>query len=222
MSDCKPTLFNEFYDVLFPIMVSEEALKDDDFRKGYDLLCKIKEEGINNVIISNDLINTCWNLFLKSWEDNKRAETAANLLCLNMLVFPSILEKDELKYIDSLNKTTENGTVMEAIIREDSYTDFIQNRMIKNINLNEEKNKIKIKFIQNNEDNVVEYIEFLKKILEWSQLGDYFCALRYYIGMVDNGRTTAFNMELGEEWMSTLISYISKKKGEECRGSLHR
>lgn len=72
-------------------------------------------------------------------EKNKRPETAANLLSLNMMIFSSILETDEVKYIDSLNETMKKGKVTEKIIREESYTDFIQNRVIKNINLNEEK-----------------------------------------------------------------------------------
>lgn len=114
---------------------------------------------------------------MKSWKKNKRPETAANLLSLNMMIFSSILETDEVKYIDSLNKTMKKGKVTEKIIREESYTDFIQNRVIKNINLYEEKNKIKIKFIEDNEDNVEEYIMFLKSTLEWNPLGDYFFAV---------------------------------------------
>lgn len=203
-------LFNEFYDVLFPVIVSEDVLKDEDFRKGYEYFGFIKKEAIKNVTISSDLIDTCWNLFLKSWKKNKRPETAANLLSLNMMIFSSILETDEVKYIDSLNETMKKGKVTEKIIREESYTDFIQNRVIKNINLNEEKNKIKIKFIEDNEDNVEEYIMFLKSTLEWNPLGDYFCALRYFVGMVDNDKTIAFNMELGEEWMSSLLGLGNK------------
>ena len=210
LKDYKVALTNEFYNVMFPIVASEEALKDDDFRKGYDLLCKIKEEAISKISIPIDLINTCWNLLLKSWEGRKREETAVNLLSLNMMIFSSIVEEVEFKYIESLSKITRNGMVMEQVIRDDSYTDFIQNRNVKNIAHNENKNKIKIKFIQDNEENVVEYLEFLKKTLEWNQLGDYFCALRYFIGMVDNGKTIVFNMELGEEWMSSLFELGNK------------
>lgn len=210
LKDYKVALINEFYNVMFPIVASEEALKDDDFRKGYDLLCKIKEEAISNITISIDLINTCWNLLLKSWEGRKREETAVNLLSLNMMIFSSILEADEFKYIDSLSRIARSGALIEQIIRDNSYTDFIQNRIIKSINHNEDKNKIKIKFIQDNEENVVEYLGFLKKTLEWNTLGDYFCALRYFVGMVDNGKTIALNMELGEEWMNSLLELGNK------------
>lgn len=59
----------EFWEVLFPIVCSVEALKDDNFKRGYEYLVQIKNALIDNMTISNELIDNFYNeflLFLKS------------------------------------------------------------------------------------------------------------------------------------------------------------
>lgn len=56
----------------------------------------------------------------------------------------------------------------------------------------------------------MEGIRILKEIPEWSQLGDYYLALRYIIGMVENDNNQDMNILIGEEFMINLFELDNK------------
>ena len=56
-------------------------------------------------------------------------------------------------------------------------------------------------FIEDFDEILNELISMLKKMEQWSQLGDYYLALRYILGMVDTGCSNEMNQAVGMQMM---------------------
>lgn len=195
----------------FPLFYSKEADKDSDFHKAFCFSEQIYDKLIQFEIPMHTMVNLCWKQYKISWEKSKTIESLANLLSLMFLCCLSQMNKEEI----NLGIAFQNRKTMDE--------GFLKKYYLRNINT-ETENDDKMLFVKEYYEEVMEYITVLKKHEKWSDLGDYYLALRYIVGLIDNDRNVDINRSFGIELMSTLfdvenpyaIDYIAATLGY-CR-----
>jgi len=180
---------------MFPIFKCTEGLADEYFKKGYDFLQCIRQASINNKYVSIQQMENCMESFVQSYNTFGTIEAIANVLGFVLLIYAPAFDK-------------EKQHIGEAICKENR----ISKGVIKNFWLRKEveDDPIKEEFIENNSDFILECISVLKKYSKWSELGDYYLALSYLVGVVDNDQREDMNNLIGEEFMYMLVQLGNK------------
>lgn len=176
----------------FPLFYSKEADKDPDFHKAFCFSEQIYDKILKSEMPMNTMVNLCWNYYTISWKKSKTIESLANLLSLMFLCCLSQMNKEEINLeIAFHNKKTIDN-------------DFLKKYYLRDINTETENDDKKF-FVKEYYEEVMRYITILKKHEKWSDLGDYYLALRYIVGLIDNDRDVDINQSFGDELMDTLF-----------------
>ena len=186
----------EFLDIIFPKFLVSETMEDVYFQKGCKCLNSIREDFKKNKVISIKKYEECIDLFLQSYRKFQTLKSIANTLGVILVFYaPQFTGEEE-----------------EEVGKEIYKQRRISKQVLKKYFLREEivNNPIKKEFIEKYNDFVMEGIRILKEIPEWSQLGDYYLALRYIIGMVENDNNQDMNILIGEEFMINLFELDNK------------
>lgn len=186
----------EFLDIIFPKFLVSETMEDVYFQKGCKCLNSIREDFKENKVISIKKYEECIDLFLQSYRKFQTLESIANTLGVILVFYaPQFTGKEEEEFGKEIYKQRR-----------------ISKQVLKKYFLREEivNNPIKKEFIEKYNDFVMEGIRILKEIPEWSQLGDYYLALRYITGMVENDNNQDMNILIGEKFMINLFELDNK------------
>ncbi|MDO4650872.1 MAG: helix-turn-helix transcriptional regulator [Eubacteriales bacterium] len=196
--DIQPTLITtetgvSYVKNLFPIIQSDSAMSDIHFRKGYLFSLNFWNNLSKGPLLESTL-TTALEEYDKSLSKNGTIESAANILWVLFLKF--IFLPDEY-----------NQTVGEAIIHgKGKYKDFFRDYVLNsNKAVGAKTIELKHRFIEQHRDLAVKMIKQLKASSIYSDLGDYYLALSYIYGFIDNGRSYDTNQMVGIEIMSSLL-----------------
>lgn len=194
--------FYENLALFLPIVKSELALKNTAFKKTvekhekiYDSLKKMNPNSCNPAWYFND-IQSCAGEYLGLKDDpNCTGEAAVNYL--GLILFLELWMSSFRKLIESIdypnimmNKLEENSP--ELKIRLEGADE-------------EEKKKAKLvteifsgaQF----KDGINDLIKFLKQSPQWKDIGDYYIAMRYVWGSVENDLSPGMNYRIGSEML---------------------
>ena len=173
------------------IKVFNTSTNDDlYYKKAYELMERIFENIINNILTLESMVNLCINNYLESIRKFQNKKSAANLFAFILLV--------GLSY----NKNIIN--VGKAFLNNKDYIEYL----LKNPSEREKEEILLEKtksFFRKNQDFLYESIKELKKDNKWSQLGDYNLALCYIFGVIDNELDNVTNSKIGQEIMESLL-----------------
>lgn len=185
----------ELFEIMFPIFESPKAFEDKYFKLAYDNLKNIIYDSKRKKYVSLKKIEDCVDQFIDSYNNFQTIESIANVLGFILLIYVPAFDKGKQK-------------LGEAIYRRNT----IDKEVVKNYFLGAESNDsfADEEFIEESSDFVLECIQFLKNNPKWSELGDYYLALRYIVGVVDNGHKEDMNVLIGEEIMGTLVELDNK------------
>lgn len=196
----------EFFAIIFPIFSCETALEDEDFKTGYEMLQKIIEASNDMKPITYKYIYSCIDFFVESYSKKQILESVANAVGLTVTVLAPSYDKEKLR-------------IGNAILKEK----VINKNIIKNYMLRKEyvRDSLKEEFVEDNSGFILEGIRILKESSKWSALGDFYLAVSYIMGVINNEYDNDMNALIGEELMGTLvtfeneyaISYWKKKYG---------
>lgn len=191
-------MFWEQIDVIFPIMSSENAIKNEHFKKAYsnhrnffDELQKQKLDNIDKAII-------CFEEYIDAFDDeNSREEAAANFIGLWYLLMAMI------KLVPIVIKN-QSAALMQIKSRNHKIR-----RKLENIDPDFEKDANDL--ISELDDfelkeMLFEFMKSLKKSGKWYELGDYYLALQFFFNLVDNDMTWEFNRRIGVEMLIAFAS----------------
>lgn len=178
---------------IFPIVSTENAIKNEIFRKAYEshkkgiyLAGRIDPKGPQMILDG-------FRLYIEAVEDERsKFEASANIIGLYylFLVFyqaPSVLENNTWAIFSQLLSTRPK---LKTYINEDNSS-----------------------YKKNAEEIVIElqsseWVEFISKCIKnikrsnkWSDLADYYLALPYIFFLVDNGLSRIFNLKIGMEML---------------------
>ena len=73
-----------------------------------------------------------------------------------------------------------------------------------------ENNSEKVEFIEEFDEFITDGIKILKKHRKWSELGDYYLAIRYIFNVVNNEYEKDINNMIGEEMLNVLVELENK------------
>lgn len=193
-----PNAFWKNIDIILPIISSEKALSNENFKKAfdahkefYDQLHKVSMEGFDNIGI-------CEEGYQAAVEDDEiKVEAAANIIALWFLVLVSLKATPELYKIKpaSLRQVAARDEETRKLIEDaDPSFEADAEELFDEIYNDEIKNEIS------------EMLTVVKRSKDWSDLADYYLALQYVWNLADNDLGWGFNQRIGIEMMLAFSS----------------
>lgn len=191
----------EVMSIQFPIVCSEEAMEDPSFAEGYkrtqEIWGKVKEG-------QSDIMRSFIESAFQKYEDaiignNDLVEAVANALWLTFLVYALMPDEHSAK-------------MSEAVLFGKSLKkDFVKKYVLKDSNpISKENAANKRAYVEDSQETVVALIRILKESGKYSDLADYYMALRYVLGMVANDYSDDLNKTIGIEMLLSFAELGNK------------
>lgn len=183
----------ELWKIMVPLSSSEKALKNSDFKKGYEKCCSILDSFAKNNPVMGHVISDCFELYSKAMEKDELPEAVANMMWLLFLNWSQIMDQNMINVFTSVIYPRKNQPSTTKIL------------MKAKTNVSKETVRKRQEFIDDLDGFDMELIKALKSESEWSDLADYFLGLKYLVGMVDSGVSPEMNEAVG---MQMLLSQV--------------
>lgn len=185
-------------DISFPIISSEKALSNKNFKKAFDVHKEFYEQLYRGNMDGIDKIDICEEGYQAAMEDNEiKAEAAANIIALLLLIMALLKNAPEVlknKPAPLRQAAARNETIRKEIENVDPSFEADAKELLDEIDNDEIKNEIS------------EMLTVIKRSKEWSDLADYYLALLYVWNLVDNDLGWGFNQRIGIEMMASFVT----------------
>lgn len=195
--------FNSLGKVMFPILESSAA-DDIYFKRGIKLfnemeesiieICKNNYDTVNYKKFENmliDKLDDCIEMFIDSCNKNHSYEAAVNVVGIVFSISGLYCNKAAVESVETiLNQQKVDVKILLQILQS--------------------SNQDKGDFIEMYDDLIIDAIKYLKKNEDWSELGDYYMALRFLMNATDNGYEKDMNMASGYSLMYQLYELDNK------------
>lgn len=181
-----PAHTTELLRVILPLYSSEEAMKNPNFKNGYDLSQRLLEAFSNAEVLSGSVIARIFEAFVKATDESESPEAVANLVWSVFVCWSHIADTNKLL-------TLQNKLLSKKL----SIKDYMSLKDTEDSSIIEKK----AGFVSYIDDTITEALKALKSKQEWSDLADYYLALRYVVGMVDTDLTMEMNSAVGMQMM---------------------
>ena len=193
-----PNAFWKNIDIFLPIISSEKALSNENFKKALDAhkeifnqLHKASMEGI-------DKLDICEEGYQAAMEDDEiEVEAAANIIALWFLfmlfikVVPESLKNQPASLRQVAARDEETRKAIEEI---DPSFEADMKEILDEIDTEELKNEIS------------QMLAVVKKSRDWTDLAYYYLALQYVMNLADNDLGLGYNQRIGSEMMYAFFS----------------
>lgn len=186
---------------MFPIVHTETSMKDSLFIRGYKTHMRMVEAMKEGCECADCDYDICLNSYSNSYEKSKTPESLANLLW--WFIITEITSKNQW-IIDGAEVLTD---------KDFSINKFCKYFYLKDCDSSEKDHHIE-KFDQKEQEDFEESIDILLKALkthaEWSDLADYYMAMRYMMGCISNELTEEMNKAIGSEMLWAFMKMGNK------------
>lgn len=186
---------NQIIKVLFPIVKSESAMQSKNFRLGYDKSKKLMEKLVLGEKPNEDWFEEAIDYYSVAWEEEKCKAAIVNLISL-LLLCGSVSINPGKKIIEEKVRNNEKNAT--RIIKQALLIDPQQNSK-----LLRESEKIRKEFFDECREALDEGIRTLKKNSAYAELGDFFIAVNYLVGLGSLSHNMNKCAEIGQELMET-------------------
>lgn len=180
-------------EIVFPLSYSDNALKNPSFKKGYDSCRRILNAVSRNEGISGRILPECFEAFEQAADDPETPEAIANMIWLIFVLWSQITDEKMMKAAELLLYPRRNKPP------------FIKSFLNAKANESEETKKKRQNFINDFDEIIVELLKALKSSRDWSELADYYLALRYVVSMIDTGLSSEMNSAVGMQMMLSFL-----------------
>lgn len=185
-------------DYIFPIVSSERALKNDAFRKAYDAHKALYHELHQGSFDALDMLDKSIDGYFDAVDDDQvKAEAAANFLALWYLLMGIIRVSPTYilhKPAALIQLSSKDEKVRKAI--EEADPSVLSEAVALHAEMNSE----------DFQEMLSEMLTAVKRSHDWSDLADYYLALRYVWNLVDNDLDLCINSRIGIEMMTSFVS----------------
>lgn len=186
-------------EVMFPTVFSDEALSDPYFKTGYECTIEIWKALNNDVAPQDWILERCLESYTHSIEESNTVESACNMLSMLFMIWNCMIN-DEI-YM-RLEKVLNHPEFLPGIIKKVA---------LNKIPLNTEKTqKGRQEFLKSSDDDIKKMLRLIKYSEKWADLADYYLALRYMCGMIDNEYNEHMNYAIGSEMMFSFSAFGNK------------
>ena len=180
-----------------PVITSEEAMKNEHFKKAYELHKLAFESTFSDAKCSNDDIENCMDLYDQAIEEGV-IEAAANKTSMLMLfgIFFGLASSQIMTVIEKIDK------------KNISTKEFLEKGILASLEEPTEEEQewqaARKDFIDDNEVDIMVNIYRLKHSEKYAELGDYYLALRYFFGITSTSVSDEMARAFGQELMFNL------------------
>lgn len=190
--------------IVVPLVKSDIAMNNVDFRKGYEKANKILNDAANNINAQSSTMVSIIDSFSKAVMEDDLAEAKANIIwCVWQLYWqiwssvmnPTLVEDFSLLMFPRQGQPSDAKILLQIKEKENKSEEVLKKRQ---------------EFIAEKESGVIDLICQLKKTEEWYDLADYYLALKYLHGFVDSGLSPEMNQAVGKQMMLSLAQIKNK------------
>lgn len=181
---------------LFPVFHSEEAMKNVAFKRAFELHMCINEAIVSGTDLSADEISNCTDSYDKAITAGI-IEAVANKTAIQ-LIFGMLLCFTSPKIVNIFGKMGKKFSTKEVL-----QTGFLSSLE----DLTEEEQswqEARKEFVNENEIEIIVNIYRLKHSNNYSELGDYYMALRHFFGVISTSVSDEMSRAVGQELMLDL------------------
>lgn len=185
-------------DIVFPIFSVEESHADNSFRRAYkahsNLLTQMKKNSFEGFEELDKIIEGYWDAYEN---ENIKYEAAANFIGIWYLLVA-------LFQLSSLALTRRTAAVVQLANKDSEVR-----RIVDEPDPDFEKDAKEALSDMNDpevNEKIEEMLNMLKHSTDWSDLADYYLALRYVYNLVDNDLNPEFSQRIGVEMMNSFVS----------------
>ena len=181
----KTVNMDEMIDVflhILPVVETDEACKNESFLKGITEIRNMMNSFRQCTEVKGLIISEIVDYFISAVEDNI-IEAAANIIWCVFFIWTQ--QYTDLEKMRKLQTRINNGEIDLKELRYEYQKDAKKT-------LSKKKD-----FICEIDDLLIELISELKLTEQWSQLGDYYLALRYVLGLIDTEYSDEMNQVIG-------------------------
>lgn len=193
-------LAEQMLTALFPFVSPPTDCKDESFQKGYEMISTFQNRVTTLQAIETDEMAECLLLFSNAWKESKIESALAN--CLSVILWMCLgyySEKNdqERTFIDSImnQKTLDYIEAQKLILRGSP-----------NIAKQHELTAGRLEYVRTYEEIAVDCIKCLKSSsdADLRALADYYLAVMYVVGFVDNEFDFETNQRIGFDLVGQL------------------
>lgn len=190
---------------ILPLHCSEEAIKNSNFKKGYDLSLRLLEAFSNAEVLPGSMIVRIFEAFVNAAEETEFPEVVANLVWSIFVWWSQISDTNKLLSLQN-----------KLLSKKLSIKDYMTLKDTEDVSIIEKK----VGFISDFDGIITEALKALKSEQEWSDLADYYLSLRYIVGMVDTDLSTEMNSAVGMQMMLSFMALGNRHAFNFCKNCL--
>ncbi len=202
----------QMLNALFPFIPPSANCKDESFLKAYEKICTLQQKTQNLQMIERDEMAECLLLFTDSWKEHKNENAVANCLSIMLMMCTGY-------YSD---KNDQDRLFTDSIINPRALNYFdAQKIILRNIPNERKMNELtqkRLAFVRLYEEASISCMKRLKSSSDpdLRALADYFGAIMYLVGFVDNKFDSETNQRIGLE----LVEQLCKLKNRYAENFL--
>ena len=185
------------FEVQFPIICTEAGKENSLFLRGYNLTQSIMHKfGKGPETIYQQTIEDAMEAFAGAYDEcASLPEAIANMLWLMFISYALMPDEHSVK-------------MGEAVLYGKSLKkDFVKKYVLKDANPNSDEDAAnRREYVKDSQDGMLQLIRLLKQSDTYSDLADYYLAMRYAIGMVANDYSDDLNKTIGMEMLTAYAS----------------
>lgn len=187
------------FDTLCPIVCSNGALRNEDFRKAYEIHKREYLKAAEGIGFNGNEVEQCLELYQCAQEAGV-LEAYANYLSWSILLgMVMYIWSPEL--IERLENDKNKDLSFEELIKDYFLLSFDKESDEKHEALAAAREE----YIRDNEIGIYASIRYLKSSKEYADLGDYYLALIYRFDLVSNDCSEEMNAAIGNEMLRVLL-----------------
>lgn len=173
---------------ILPLYSSEDAMRNSKFRKGYKFCHQIMDGFSNGEVLRGTIITDAFQAFIEAFEELECPEAVANLMWTIFVWWTQIFDVKQMMSLQSKFLSNKCGI-----------KDFMKIKENESDGLKEKKHG----FVSDFDEIITEILKELKSDSKWSDLADYYIALKYLLAMVDSDLSPEMNSAVGMQMMLT-------------------
>ena len=181
----------QLINVIVPLYRSDKAMENDNFRKGYELAQRLLDGFSKAEVMSGNIIVRIFESFITAAEESESPESVANLMWSIFVWWTQMYDPDQMLSLQN-----------KMLSKKLTFKDYMKLRDTEDVKTKEKR----ASFIKDFDEIINVTLRALKSEQEWSDLADYYLALRYVVGMVDTELTYEMNSAVGMQMMLSFMT----------------
>lgn len=195
----------ELLNVMLPLYCSDAAMKNDSFKKGYELSQRLLDGFAKAEILPGSMIGRIFEAYLNAADESEEPEAFANIMWCIFVWWTQIYDTDQILSLQN-----------KQLSKKLTFKDYNKLRGTESTEIKKKRKR----FIADFEVIITKVLQGLKAEMEWSDLADYYLALRYIVGMVDTGLSNEMNSSVGMQMMLSFMALGNDLAFQFCKTCL--